>query len=435
MSTLTEAYKVDGLKKKILFTFLIVSAMYVLTLIPIPGFSHSALCEHVRLWGDWGALLNVISGKALYNGAVTSLGIFPFLVASIIMQFATLLIPKLRNIAMQGEAGSGKITQITRIVALVIEAVYAVLFVAGARFCITDKISMYVAVPLAIITVTAGAAFCGWSIELINNKGVGNGITIVLIAAVVRALPHMFRQALEGSEGSFKIILPIVLAVIFFGFVIFSVFVNLGEKKLRILFQKKTVGMKQYGMQNQVIPVKVTQAGIMPIVYAMTINLLFASVAVTVSAHPDQGIALSAGKYTTNPAFIITYIIFVSIFTYIFSMIQFNPVDISNQIKQYGGYIQGLRPGKPTAQYLLSTYTNINVAGAAFLVVLSIIPMLIAIAPSMRLLWHTGIMSLIVAGGLIETKILLDNGIKENAEANKQSSRDARRNKYSKTRR
>ena len=320
MSTLTEAYKVDGLKKKILFTFLIVSAMYVLTLIPIPGFSHSALCEHVRLWGDWGALLNVISGKALYNGAVTSLGIFPFLVASIIMQFATLLIPKLRNIAMQGEAGSGKITQITRIVALVIEAVYAVLFVAGARFCITDKISMYVAVPLAIITVTAGAAFCGWSIELINNKGVGNGITIVLIAAVVRALPHMFRQALEGSEGSFKIILPIVLAVIFFGFVIFSVFVNLGEKKLRILFQKKTVGMKQYGMQNQVIPVKVTQAGIMPIVYAMTINLLFASVAVTVSAHPDQGIALSAGKYTTNPAFIITYIIFVSIFTYIFSM-------------------------------------------------------------------------------------------------------------------
>jgi len=434
MSTLTEAYKVPGLKKKILFTFLIVSAMYVMTLVPIPGLSHSAICEHVRLWGDWGLMLNVISGKALYNGAITSLGIYPFLVASIAMQIATLAVPRLRDLAMKGDEGSKVITKITRFVAIGMDIIYAVLFVVGARNTVSTQINYWLAFVIAVLCVAIGAAFCGWCIELLNNKGLGNGITIVLVASIVRALPHMFREAASSNEGSLRIIVPIVLAVVFLGFVIFAVFVNLGEKKLRILFQKKTVGMKQYGMQNQVIPVKVTQAGIMPIVYAMTINLLFASVAVTVSSKPDQGVALGAGEYTSNPVFIVMYVIFVSIFTYIFAMIQFNPVDISNQIKQYGGYIQGIRPGKPTSQYLLSTYTNINVAGATFLIVLSVVPMLISIAPAFRIFWHVGIMSILVAGGLMETKILLDNGIKENEEANKQAGRDSRRkNKYSRT--
>ncbi|MCR4689016.1 MAG: hypothetical protein K5745_05610 [Saccharofermentans sp.] len=432
MSTLTEAYKVPELKKKLLFTFLIVSAMYVLTLVPIPGLSHSAICEHVRLWGDYGLLLNVLSGKALYNGAITALGIYPFLVASIVMQIATIAIPKLRNLAMLGDEGSKIITKITRFVALGMDVIYAVLFAVGARNCVTDQMPFVLAIGLAGLTVAAGAAFCGWCVELINSKGVGNGITIVIIAAIVRALPHMFKQAIEGSEGGYKIALPIVLAVILLVFIVFAVYVNLAEKKIRILFQKKTVGMKQYGMQNQVIPLKVTQAGIMPIVYSMTILLLWASIVVTVSTKPDQGLALGAGEYTSNILFIVMYVLFVSMFTYIFSMIQFNPIDIANQIKQYGGYIQGIRPGKATSQYLMNTYTNINVANAAFLIILSAIPMLISIAPKLSLVWHAGIISLVVAGGLMETKILLDNGIRDNNEALKQSGREAKKNKYSK---
>jgi preprotein translocase subunit SecY len=436
MSTFTDSYKVPELRKKMWFTFLILSVLALLSLVPVPGIDHAGASAAVMKWGDTGVLLDVMSFKALGNVSITSLGLYPFLIASIVMQIVTIAVPKLRAIAQTGDEGTKVIQKITRIAAVIADVVFAVLYCVGMRNHIWTSINYWVAICLAGLCLAAGAAFFGWCIELINNKGVGSGLIIVILACIIRDLPRHFadlytRTSVLGVPAAAGITAGAAVVVI--ALLVFVVWFNLGGKKLHILFSKRTVGMKQYGMQNQSIPLRVAQAGTMPVIYSLTIMLLPAVIMCLVLPEGSTNIFLLGFiNFKRSISFYIIYAAFISLFTYLFAMIQFNPFDLSNQIKQNGGYIQGLRPGKQTARYLMSLYKNFFIADTAFLVCVCLVPMLLDLIPAITGIWYLGIVVCLLGGGFVELNSVLENGIETEEEKNKIAVKDRKKNKYAK---
>ena len=436
MSTFTDSYKVPELRKKMWFTFLILSVLALLSLVPVPGLDHAGASAAVAKWGDTGVLLDVMSFKALGNVAITSLGLYPFLIASIVMQILTIAIPKLRAIAQIGDEGTKIIQKYTRFAAVGANVLFAVLYCVGMRNHVWTIMNYWLAICLAGVCLAAGGAFFGWCIELINNKGVGSGLVIVILACILRDLPRHFAElyvktSVLGVPAAAGITFG--AAVVVLALLVFVVWFNLGGKKLHILFSKRTVGMKQYGMQNQAIPLRVCQAGIMPIVYAVAILLIPAVIISMVMPEDTTNIFfLGIVNYKRSVSFYILYAFFVGTFAYLFSTIQFNPIEMSNQIKQNNGYIQGIRPGKPTAQYLLNLCRNFNFADGAFLIGVSLIPMLLDLIPVLNGIYSAGIICLMLGGGFIELKLFMENAISVEEEKAKAASKDKKKNKYAK---
>ncbi len=435
MDTLRDSLKTPEIKKKILFSFLIVSVLCLLTIIPVPGLNHAAAVEAVKDWGSTGTLIDILSCGALSNASITSLGILPFLVASIVMQIVTLAVPKLRNLAQMGDEGAKVITKFTRIAAIIGAVVFAALYCVGMRKTVSSSINFWFAIVICGVVIAVGSAFCGWCVELLNSKGIGDGLTIIILTGIIHNIPHDLLIPFFSSKdlGIVPAILFTLLALVLtVAFLVFSVLVNMGEKKIRILFSKRTVGMKQYGMQNQVIPLKVAQAGITPVIYSLTVTLLPSAIITMVVPGSDIAWAQSWKNLPTSPAYIPFFIVFLVFFTYIFAMMQFNPFDMSNQIKQNGGYIQGLKPGKPTSQYLMALYNNLNSADCAYLIILCVLPMALSFIPVLRFIAFFGIGIVLTGGGLIEMKILLDNALKTEEEKLKQAGKDKRHKNYKK---
>ncbi|MBR3141815.1 MAG: hypothetical protein IKF09_01555 [Clostridiales bacterium] len=435
MDTLRESLKIPEIKKKILFSFLIVSVLCLLTIIPVPGLNHYAAVAKINDWGSTGTIIDILSCGALSAASITSLGIFPFLVASIIMQIVTLAVPKLRNLAQAGDEGTKIITKLTRIAAIAGAVVFAVLYCVGMRGAVTTSINFWAAIVICGVSVAVGSAFCGWCVELLNSKGIGDGLTIIILTGIAHNIPHDLLMPFFASQdlGIVPAILFALLGVLIVtALLVFAVLVNLGEKKIRIIFQKRTVGMKQYGMQNQVIPLKVAQAGITPVIYSMTITLLPSAIISMVVPGSDAVWAQAWKNLPTSPAYIPFFIVFLVFFTYIFAMMQFNPFDMSNQIKQNGGYIQGIKPGKPTSQYLMALYNNLNSADCAYLILICVIPMALSFIPGLGFIAFFGIGIVLLGGGFIEMKTLLDNALKTEEEKLKQAGKDKKHKNYKK---
>ena len=435
MSTLRDSLNTEETKKKILFTFLIVSILSLLTLVPVPGLNRAAAISRVAGWGSVGLIIDILSIKALENISITSLGIYPFLVASIVMQIVTLAVPKLRNLAQAGDEGTKVITKFTRIATIVSSVIFAVLYCVGMRGAVTGSLNFWVAIVICGISVAVGSAFCGWCVELLNTKGIGDGLTIIIVAGILRNIPFELYKSF-GNASIFgplsAVLFTFFIVLLCAGILFFIILINMGEKKLRIIFSKRTVGMKQYGMQNQVIPLKVTQAGITPIIYTLTVTLLPSSIIAMVIPGSDAAWATAWRNLPTSLSYIPFYIVFVVFFTYIFAMMQFNPFDMSNQIKQNGGYIQGIKPGKPTSQYLMALYNNLNTTDCAYLVLVSVVPMALNAIPALNGIAFGGIALLLIGGGFIEMKTLLDNALKAEEDKLKQAGKDKRRKNYKK---
>lgn len=435
MDTLRDSLKTPETKKKILFSFLIVSVICLLTIVPIPGLVHSAAMQRIADWGSTGVMLDILSCGALTNASIISLGIYPFLVASIIMQIVTVAVPKLRNLAQLGDEGQKVITKLTRIATVAMSVIFGVLYCVGMRDVVVPTINFWLAIVLCGLSVSVGSAFCGWCVELLNQKGLGNGLTLIVLTGIIHNIPRDLLQPYFDAQ-----VLGIVPALIYsllgllvgIGMIIIVLVFNMGEKKIRIIFSKRTVGMKQYGMQAQSIPFKVAQAGIIPILYTLTLVMLVSVIVAMVIPQSEGVWAMAFKNLPTTLAFIPFYIVFLVFFTNIFSMMQFNPMEMSNQIKQNSGYIQGLRPGKQTTQYLMSLYSNLNTADCAFLIIVSIIPLLFHYLPSLDSIAFSGIGVLLVGGGFIEIKTLLDNALKAEEEKAKQVGKEKKNRGYNK---
>ena len=435
MGTLKDSLNTAETRKKLLFTFLIISVLSLLTLVPIPGLNRAAAINTAADWGSVGLIIDILSGKAFENISITSLGIFPFLVASIVMQIVTLAVPKLRSLAQMGDEGTKVITKFTRIASIASAVVFAALYCVGMRGAVTSSINFWIAIVLCGVSVAVGSAFCGWCVELLNTKGIGDGLTIIIIAGILRNIPYeLYKNFVAASifgimpAFSFAFFTALLCAGILF----FIILANMGEKKIRIIFSKRTVGMKQYGMQNQAIPLKVTQAGILPIIYTLTVTLLPSVIIAMVVPGTDAEWANVWKNLPTNVVYIPFFVVFVVFFTSIFSMMQFNPFDMSSQIKQNGGYIQGIKPGKPTSQYLMSLYNNLNTADCVFLILVSVVPMVLNVIPALSGIALSGVGLLITGGGFIEMKTLLDNALKAEEDKLKQAGKDKRRKNYKK---
>lgn len=423
MTSLITAFKIPELRKKLLFTFLMITAIMVATLIPSPGVDVAAFAELVRGWGDVGVLMGILSGKAIYNASIVSLSVYPYLFGMIVVQIITAAVPALRNLSYQNEAVQRRITKYTRWAAMGAGLIFSVLLVIGSRSALTANLNFWVAFALATVGFTVGSALVSWLCELISSKGIGNGFSVVIFAMICRNIPHVFKStfvnAKEGLGLVWAIVLVVLIAVIGILALVFCTYIQNAERRIKLLFNKRSFGMKQYMGQNTSLPLKITQAGILPIIYTMLIITTPALITAFFTSGSENTFVKGVVNFTVSPSYLILFAFLIIILANAFSLMQFNPGDLANELKNNNGYIAGVKPGKPTTQFLTKMFSNINYAGAVFLFAVCMVPMFLSFIPGLKALWYAGIGVVILSAVVNEMLLLIDNGIKEDEEKKK----------------
>lgn len=378
------AFKIPDLRGKILFTLGIIAVYRLGSVIPIPGIDYAVLDTILQQAEATGvaALLNLFSGGALSQLAVFALGIMPYITASIIMQLLAVVIPKLEEWQKEGPTGTAKITQITRYVTVVL----AVLQSTGLIVLIESGQLFGGAIPTAglipndslpiralmILTLTAGTAFIMWLGELITQRGIGNGMSIIIFVAILAALPGQFSAIYQQN-----VVLFAVFAVVGLALIVGVVYVEQGQRRIPVQYAKRQVGRRQYGGQQTYIPLKVNQAGVIPIIFAS--SLLYLPQLAASIANSDAITNFVNRYFQTggHPVYILTYLGLTIFFAYFYTAITFNPIDVADNMKKYGGFIPGIRPGRPTAEYLDRVLTRITLPGSLYLGGLAVLPLVV----------------------------------------------------------
>ncbi len=390
IETLKNAFRNKDIRKKIIMTLLLLLLFRVGCYIPIPGLERATF-EQAVTSNDFLALMSGITGSALANGTLFALGIGPYINASIIMQLLTVGIPALERLSKQGEEGRKKIANITRIVTIVLAVIQSVgIIVLFGQTAGQDGESaintvyfgghMWLAGIFMAIVYTAGSCIVMWIGERITEYGVGNGISMIIFVGILSTagttLVEKFGEAFSGDIGAiWSIVAFIVIAVVIF-FAI--VYVDLAERRIPVQYAKQVRGTKMYGGQSSVIPMKITGSGVMPLIFAYAIISLPSMI---MSLIPSCADALDwwTQEFQNGPAgtgiyYILVLCVLIFIFAFFYATIQFNPEDVSRNIQQNGGFIQGIRPGKPTAEYLSRINKRITLFGAIFLTLVAFIP-------------------------------------------------------------
>ena len=418
--TLANAWKMPDIRKKILFTLLMLLIYRIGAYIPVPGVNVEFIQKVV---GDYSILefLNLFSGGSLANMTIFALGIVPYINASIIMNLLTVAIPKLERMAKEGDDGRKKIASITRVLGVVLGLVQAIgilisLINLGAAqgMSVVEPNANWFTYVTIIVCLTAGTALIMWIGERITENGIGNGISLLIFISIISRVPAMIQSMIssvqEGSASFWSIVLVAALA---FVIVLGITFVDLGERRIPVQYAKRVVGRKMYGGQSTHIPMKVNQSGVMPIIFAMAFMSLPNTLSLFVEpvANPE-GASVGAKIYYYFIAFFKTqsygyaalYFILIVAFNYFYVSMQYNPVEIANNLRQSNGGIPGIRPGKPTSDYIQRILSKITLTGAIFLGLIAIFPIFFARAlPDMSGLSMGGTSILIVVSVALET--------------------------------
>lgn len=397
LRAILNAFRIREIRNKILFTFGILAIYRLGANITIPGVDANAILQQVES-GLLG-MMDLFSGGALGRFAVFSLGIMPYITATIIMQLLQVVIPKLEQLAKEGEVGRRKINQISRYltVGLALAQSIAMVFFFRNYGAIPNFDFMHIA--LIVLTLTAGTTLIMWLGELINIHGIGNGISLIIFANIVSRLPgqmlSLFR--LRGTNIFFVIVF-FLLAI---GIIMAIIMIQQGERKIPVQYAKRVVGRKVFGGQSTYIPLKVNQSGVMPIILAVSVMLFPATVAQFIPVGWVQSLAdiLSPTMQgRINPIYAVIYTILIIVFAYFYTAITFNPVDTADNLRRYGGFIPGLRPGKRTADYLSNILNRITLPGAIFLAIIALLPEIMI--ELMGLPFRFGGTSLLIAVGV-----------------------------------
>lgn len=401
LETFKNAWRIEDLRKKILYTLLMLLAYRIGTsFIPIAGMDVAAIKQTVE-GSDILGFLNMITGGSLAGFTIFAVGISPYITASIVMQLLTFAIPALERLSKEGgEEGREKLKRITRYVGIGLALIMSIGMVMSLRsYMITTDLLSKITM---VLTLTAGACIVMWMGEKITEKGIGNGVSLIIFVGIVARLPvtaWSFMQNIFAGEVNAWALLPIV--VIYVAIVAGVVFIDCGERRIPVQYAKRVVGRKMYGGQSTNIPMKVHSAGVMPIIFAVTLLQFPGMIA---SFWPQSGFALWWGRWmnsATIPYNIIFAILIVAL-GYFYNMVTFNPVEVSKNIQQYGGFIPGIRPGKPTSDYLAKISSRLTLFGGLFLALLATLPGLIAG------LVGTNIMALTATGVLISVSVALE---------------------------
>ncbi len=393
----SNAVKIPELRGKILFTLGIVAIYRLGSFIPIPGVDFEVLRgvrDTLEQQAGAVAVLNLFSGGALTQLAVFALGIMPYITSSIIMQLLTVVIPRLEQWQKEGESGTKRITQYTRYLTVVL----AILQSTGLLVLIANSPDQVFGVQLPglsglipnsslpitalqVLTLTAGTAFIMWLGELITQRGIGNGMSLLIFASIISQLPAQGSQILSGDNGEIALAVALVAALVL---IVGVVYVEQAQRRIPVQYAKRQVGRRSYGGTSTYIPLKVNQSGVIPIIFAS--SLLYLPVLASTIIDNDRltvfvqrylsGQNTGGGFVELLPYILLTFAL-VIFFAYFYTSITFNPIDVADNMKKYGGFIPGIRPGRPTAEYLDRVLTRITLPGSVYLATLAIIPLVV----------------------------------------------------------
>lgn len=385
-------FKIPDLKKKVLFTLGLIAVYRIGAYVPTPGIDGLKLAQFFdnisrTQGGTLFGIMNMFSGGAMRRLTIFALGIMPYISASIILQLLTTVIPALERLARQGEEGRKKIIQYTRYATVflsVLQSFFIALWLENPAHFQGMEIVQFPGWGfriLTVVTLTTGTAFIMWLGEQIQEKGIGNGISLIITAGIISRLPAALMQLLSlaspGAGGEVQIdpFKLVFLAVMFVGVIVGVVLITQGQRKIPIQYAKRVVGRKIYGGHSTYIPLRVNQSGVIPIIFAQSIILFPATIAGFVPNRALQGVA--SALQMGQPLYYVVYSLLILFFAYFYTAITFNPVDMANNMKRYGGFIPGIRPGKQTAEYLDFIMTRITLPGAIFLTVIAVLPSVI----------------------------------------------------------
>ncbi|MDA8235078.1 MAG: preprotein translocase subunit SecY [Clostridia bacterium] len=403
LSGLQNAFKAGDLRSKIIFTLLMFLVFRIGAHIPVPGVDPKIIADMISK----GALLgffDVISGGAFKNFSVFAMSIVPYINASIIMQLLTVVVPTLEKLSKEGEEGRKKMTQYIRYGTVVLGFIQAL----GLSFGVLGKSGAVVnpsfgTYLLIAITLTAGTAFLMWLGEQITEKGIGNGISLIIFAGIVSSIPGGIKAVYQyiATDPSYWWS-AVLLVVIGLAVIVAVIAIQEGQRRIPVQYAKRVVGRKVYGGQSTHIPMKVNSAGVIPVIFASSLLMFPITIAQFFPGNPVAdwvGNALQWGSFLNS----VLFALLIIGFTYFYTSITFNPNDIADNMKKHGGFIPGLRPGRPTAEYLTKVMYRLNLSGAIFLAAIAVLPTLVLLVTKIPNIQFGGTSLLIVVGVALET--------------------------------
>ena len=385
LGAFANAFKTPDLRRKILFVLFIVVIFRIGSVVPAPGVNVQSLHTCIKI-SQGGAnanlynLINLFSGGALLQLAIFALGIMPYITASIILQLLTVVIPRLESLKKEGQAGQGKITQYTRFLTVGLAILQSTAFVALARTpgrlfqgCTEPLLYKddWFTVTVMVLTMTAGTGVIMWLGELITDRGVGNGMSILIFTQIVATFPTQLWN-IRKEKG-----IPTFVVVVAIGLVIMAavIFIEQAQRRIPVQYAKRMVGRKMFGGTSTYIPLKVNQAGVIPVIFAS--SLLYLPVLISQFQQGKSWSNWIQGNLVKgdHPIYMVTYVALIIFFTYFYVSITFNPKEVADNMKKYGGFIPGIRAGRPTEEYLAYVLSRITLPGAIYLAVISMIPL------------------------------------------------------------
>ena len=399
LSALSNIYRIPELRQKITFTLIMFAIFRMGTHIPVPGVN-PAVIEQLFSSGNLFGLLDLFSGGALSKFSIFAMSITPYINASIIIQLLTVVIPTLEQWSKEGQEGHKKTTQVTRYFTVALAFLQAIGMSIGLKDAILNP--GIPSILVIAITLTAGTVFLMWVGEQMTAQGVGNGISLIIFAGIVAALPKnlekIYRYLQAGTINAFNVVIFALIAV---AMVVFVILIHQAHRRIPISYAKRVVGTRAYGGHSSHIPLKVNQAGVIPIIFASSV-LMFP---VTVAQFVDiPWVKTVAGYFAWGtPLQTTLYALLILFFTYFYTAVTVKIPDMAENLKKYGGFIPGIRPGKPTEDYLDYVLTRITLAGAFFLAFIAILPNMVAGATNIEGVYFGGTALLIVVGVALDT--------------------------------
>lgn len=393
-------FRLPDLKSRILFVLGVLLVFRLGAHIPTPGVDAKAMASLFEQGGVL-SLFDLFAGGALRRFSIFALGVTPYINASIVMQLLAVVVPSIEKMQKEGEEGRRKIVQYTRVSTILfagIQAVGMVLWLRSMDIIYVGGISIVV----AIVTLIAGSIAVMWLGEMISDHGIGNGISLLIFAGIVARIPEAIMRTftlLRTGEMNF---LTLIIAIAIMIVVIAGcILLQEGQRRLPVQYAKRVVGTRVYGGQSTFIPLRVNSAGVIPIIFASSVLLFPTTVARFFSAGFAQTIA---GIFSpSSPIYMILYVLLIIFFTYFYTAVVFNPVDVANNLKKYGGFIPGIRPGRPTADYIERVLSRVTLGGAVFLAVIALLPSLLTQMLGITTFYFGGTAVLIVVGVALET--------------------------------
>lgn len=374
LNTLTGIFNIEDLRRRFLFTLMIIVIFRFGVHVPVAGVDTARL-EALFGQGNLLGFLDLFTGGALVKFSIFAMGITPYINASIIMQLLKTVLPQLEELSKEGESGHKQIAQYTRYLTIGLAAFQAVGMAFWLREVVLPGYNFYFFLIATVTALTAGTAFIMWISELVTENGIGNGASLLIFVGIISRMPNYVGQTVILVRGGASLLAVLFLLGVFLAMIAGIVVVQEGQRRIQVQYAKRVVGRKVYGGQSTYLPIRINQGGVIPIIFASSVLLFPATIAQFIPH--DFMRAMSNALSPSGTLYIFLYFGLIFFFTYFYTAITFNPTELADNLKKYGGFITGIRPGRSTAEYLEAIVTRLTLVGATFLALVAVIPTMV----------------------------------------------------------